>query len=104
MFKLIFFVPKSHLEAVKAAVFQAGAGQVGGYKNCCWQAEGVGQFIPGDKTNPFVGKPGVLETVVEYKVEVVVSKDEIDGCIAALKLAHPYEIPVFDLLRLEEVK
>ncbi|MEE4278055.1 MAG: YqfO family protein [Halieaceae bacterium] len=97
MKKLCFFVPASHLDAVKAAVFAAGAGRVGDYADCCWQTLGQGQFRPLDGSDPFLGKRGRLEIVDEYRVEMLCSPDKADAVIAALCEAHPYEEPAWDL-------
>lgn len=101
MYKLGFYVPESHLDQVKQAVFAAGAGRIGHYDCCCWQVAGQGQFRPLDGARPFIGKQDAVETIVEYRVELVCSEDHIRGAVAALKLAHPYEEPAYDVVRLE---
>jgi hypothetical protein len=103
MYKLCFFVPESHLESTKAAVFAAGAGRIGAYDQCCWQVKGLGQFCPLPGSNPFVGRVGGLETVEEFRVEMVCSDERIAAAIAALKRAHPYEEPAYDVWRLAEM-
>lgn len=102
-YKLCFFVPEEHLEAVKQAVFDAGAGRIGDYDSCCWQAPGQGQFRALAGANPFIGQQGKLERVVEYKVELICDDAHIHGAIAALKLAHPYEEPAYDVIALLEI-
>ena len=69
--KLYCFVPVDHLEAVRAAVFAAGAGQVGGYSECSWGAEGLGTFKGGEGTQPWVGQPGIRHTEKEVRLEVI---------------------------------
>lgn len=101
MFKLDFYVPESHLESVKQAVFEAGAGRIGNYDQCCWQNAGQGQFRPLDDSNPFLGVPGQLEKVLEYKVEMICEASVIDSVIKALRAAHPYEEPAFQVVRIE---
>ena len=103
MYKLCFYVPVSHAEAVKAAVFAAGAGRIGDYDQCCWQVEGRGQFRPLAGSDPFVGKQGELETVDELRVELVCEDSLIRDAIKALKEAHPYEEPAYDVWRLEDL-
>jgi hypothetical protein len=93
--KLEFYVPESQLEMVKDAVFKAGAGEIGNYDCCCWQTKGQGQFKACPGSNPFIGQIDELETVTEYKVELVCHKDSIEKVIAALKEAHPYETPAY---------
>jgi hypothetical protein len=100
-YKLCFYVPASHLEAVKQAVFAAGAGRIGAYDNCCWQVLGEGQFRPLIGSNPHLGVHGQVEIVPEYRVEMVCADDCIVAVIAALRAAHPYEEPAFDVIRLE---
>lgn len=91
MYTLFFFVPESHLETVKQAVFAAGAGALGEYQNCCWQVLGLGQFQPMAGSQPFIGTQGQLEKVAEWRVEMVVEAEHIKAAVTALKTAHPYE-------------
>ncbi len=101
MMKLCFYVPVTHLEAVKAAVFAAGAGRIGDYEHCAWQVAGQGQFRPLAGSNPFIGTQDQLETLEEYRVEMVCDDHCIVAVVAALRAAHPYEEPAFDVIRLE---
>jgi len=103
MYKLVFFVPESHLETVKSAVFTAGAGRIGDYDYCCWQQLGEGQFRPLPGSNPFVGAQGDVCRVPEYRVEMVCADLHISSAVAALRTAHPYEEPAFDVWQLVEV-
>lgn len=91
MYTLFFFVPESHLETVKQAVFAAGGGAIGDYQNCCWQVLGQGQFQPMAGSQPFIGTQGQLEKVAEWRVELVVKAEHIQAAVSALKTAHPYE-------------
>jgi hypothetical protein len=102
MYKFVFFVPQSHVEGVKAAVFAAGGGKMGDYQECCWQVAGSGQFRPSAAANPFIGNAGELERVDEYRVEMVCADDQIRAAVAALKAAHPYEEPAYDVWRLAD--
>lgn len=102
MYTLIFYVPESHLEVVKQAVFAAGAGTVGDYKNCCWQVLGQGQFQPMPGSQPFIGSQGQLEQVAEWRVELVVAAAVIQSVVDALKAAHPYEEPAYAVYALAE--
>lgn len=103
MYKLVFFVPESHLELVKAAVFAAGAGAIGNYDQCCWQVKGVGQFRPLIGSNPFVGQAQQLESVTEYRVEMVCDDAQIKSAVTVLRAAHPYEEPAIDVWQLAEL-
>ncbi len=102
MYKLCFYVPESHLESVKAAVFKTGAGRIGDYEHCCWQILGQGQFKPLEGSQPFIGVMDKLEVVAEYKVELVCGDQWIQAAIEALKAAHPYEEPAYDVWRLAD--
>lgn len=103
MHKLVFFVPESHLEPVKDAVFASGAGRLGDYEHCAWQSLGQGQFRPMKGSEPFLGETGKLERVAEYRVEMVCADELVEAGVAALKRAHPYEEPAFDLWRLADI-
>ncbi len=88
-------MPESHLKKVKDAIFKAGAGVIGNYSCCCWQTKGTGQFRPLEGSHPFLGEKGQIETVLEYKVELVCAIELIDEVVAALKQSHPYETPAY---------
>ncbi|MAR92072.1 MAG: YqfO family protein [Pseudomonadota bacterium] len=103
MYKLVFFVPETHRDAVKQAVFATGAGKIGDYDSCCWEVAGQGQFRPLAGANPFLGTTGRVESVSEYRVELVCEDDLIRVAIAAMKQAHPYEEPAYDVIRLESL-
>lgn len=103
MYKLAFFVPPSHVEQVKDALFAAGAGRIGAYDCCSWQALGQGQFRPLDGSQPFIGQAGEVEQAQEWKVELVVSDELIRQAVAALKASHPYEVPAYDVWKLEDI-
>lgn len=103
MFKLVFFVPEQHKEAVKQAVFATGAGKIGDYDQCCWEVLGQGQFRPLAGAQPFIGSADTLEAVAEYRVELVCRDELIQAAVAAMKTAHPYEEPAYDVIRLESV-
>jgi hypothetical protein len=100
MYKLCFYVPATHLEAVKAAVFAAGAGRIGDYDSCCWQVLGQGQFRPLAGSDPFLGRQGEVEQVEEYRVEMVCERAVVGAAVAAMKQAHPYEEPAWDVVEL----
>lgn len=103
MYKLCFYVPESHLEAVKEAVLAAGGGRIGAYDSCCWQSLGQGQYRPLEGSQPFLGQTGRLERVAEWKVEMVVADERIHDVVKALKSSHPYETPAYDVWRLSDM-
>jgi len=98
MYTLCFYVPGASLEAVKSAVFAAGAGRIGNYEHCCWQVEGQGQFRPLTGSQPALGKLGEIEKVSEYRVEMVCEANCIAAAVNALKQVHPYEEPAWHVL------
>lgn len=100
MYLLAFYVTEDHAESVKRAVFKAGGGQIGDYDECCWQTRGVGQFRPGESSQPFIGARGKLEQVEELKVELVVRDERLEACVEALIAAHPYEEPAYHAIHL----
>lgn len=103
MLKLIYYVPESHLESTKQAIFTAGAGGIGNYEQCAWQVLGVGQFKPVKDANPFIGELNALEQVPEWRVETIVSEEHASSVAKALKASHPYEEPAFEFIQLLSV-
>ncbi|KAJ4391155.1 hypothetical protein N0V93_004771 [Gnomoniopsis smithogilvyi] len=105
-FKLQFRVPTSHLEVCKSAIFAAGAGRYpgsGNYTECCFTVFGTGQFRPGDAANPHIGTSGAIEQVQEASVETLcVGEDVARRAVEALKKAHPYEEPGYEVFKLED--
>lgn len=99
-YKLTFFVPETHVEEVKMAVFAAGAGRLGDYDCCAWQTLGQGQFRPLAGSQPFIGRQGEIETVDEYRVEMLCSEEALAPALEALRASHPYEEPAFDVIAL----
>ena len=99
MYKLTVFVPDEALEQVKSALFAAGAGSIGNYEQCCWQVLGTGQFMPLAGSTPHIGEQNTLESVNEWRVEMVVDDAFIIAAITALKSAHPYETPAYDVIK-----
>jgi hypothetical protein len=95
--KLVWFVPEGALDATRDAVFDAGGGRIGDYERCSWYASGTGTFFGGEGTSPALGESGREERVAELRVETVVPEARIRDAIVALKLAHPYEEPAYDV-------
>ncbi|MGY8987109.1 MAG: Nif3-like dinuclear metal center hexameric protein [Flavobacteriales bacterium] len=89
--KLEVYVPKENSEEVQNALFLVGAGSVGDYKNCSFQSEGVGTFLPLEDSNPAVGEIGKQERIEEVKIEVIFPKNMEKRLISEMKKAHPYE-------------
>lgn len=95
--KLVVFVPAEALEAVRDALFGAGAGRIGQYERCSWYAPGTGTFLAGEGASPTIGKPGQEERVPELRLETVYPLECEADVVTALRAAHPYEEPAFDL-------
>lgn len=104
MYKFCFYVPQSHLEDVKTAVFAAGGGRIGNYDSCCWQVLGDGQFRPLEGAQPHLGQVGQVEKLAEWKVEMVVADELIHAVVKAMRQAHPYETPAFEVWRLSDLQ
>ena len=98
--KLVWFVPAEALDATRAAVFQAGGGVVGRYERCSWYTAGTGTFRGAEGTRPAIGEAGREEHVHELRVETRVPADALAAVVAALRAAHPYEEPAFDVYEL----
>jgi dinuclear metal center YbgI/SA1388 family protein len=98
--KWVIFVPTANAEAVRAAVFAAGAGRIGDYSQCSWSVTGTGQFLPGDGAAPAIGSVGAVEKVFEDRVEVVAPARARREVLSAMRAAHPYEEPAFDIVAL----
>lgn len=98
--KWVILVPPENTDAVRDAVFAAGAGHVGAYSHCSWSVTGSGQFLPGDGATPTVGTVGTVEHVAEERLEVVAPARLRSQVLAALRAAHVYEEPSFDVLSL----
>ena len=104
MYKICFYVPPSHLEQVKEAMFAAGAGHWDNYSHCAWQVLGEGQYKPLAGSRPFLGDPSRISGTPEYQVEMICRDQVIHAVIAALKSSHPYEIPAYQVIAMENIQ
>ena len=93
-------MPREALEATRGAVFAAGAGRIGDYERCSWYAAGTGTYLGGEGTSPTLGEAGREQRVAELRVETVVPDELLEAVVAALKDAHPYEEPAYDVYAL----
>ncbi|WP_163835090.1 Nif3-like dinuclear metal center hexameric protein [Spartinivicinus ruber] len=103
MYKIAVFIPEEALESVKSAMFEAGAGKIGDYDSCSWQVKGQGQFRPLAGSNPYLGKLDQVEAVDEYRVEMICADQYVTEVIKAMKEAHPYEEPAYDVWQLADL-
>jgi dinuclear metal center YbgI/SA1388 family protein len=99
--KLTFFVPREHTKTVSSALFEAGAGEIGNYRNCSFRAEGTGTFLPGEGANPAIGSIGSQEEVREDRVEMMFPSHLEPKILSTLKHVHPYEEVSYYLQALE---
>ena len=83
-------------------MFEAGGGRIGDYERCSWYAAGTGTFLGSESTSPVLGEPGREERVPELRVETVVPEERLAAVVAALRLAHPYEEPAYDVYALAD--
>jgi len=100
MHNIYVFVPESYLNAVKNAMFDAGAGHMGDYDCCSWQTLGQGQFRPLSGSQPFIGQQDKVATIDEYKLEMICDEQYIKAAVKAMKSAHPYETPAYHIVLL----
>lgn len=99
--KLTFFVPEDNKQEVLDAVYAAGAGQIGEYKDCSFQVKGMGTFTPSELANPHTGQRGIPSYESEVRAEVILPKHLAFAVLGAMKKAHPYEEVAFYLQELE---
>jgi hypothetical protein len=102
--KLVWFVPEVALDATRDAVFAAGAGRIGEYERCSWYTPGTGTFLARAGADPAIGEVGREERVPELRVETVVPVDRVGAVVQALRAAHPYEEPAFELYAIVDVQ
>ncbi len=100
--KLVVFVPREALDPVREALFAAGAGRIGDYERCSWYTQGTGTVLGGEGTDPTIGERGREQRVAELRLETVYPVERAAEVVSALRAAHPYEEPAFDLYALAE--
>ncbi len=99
-YKLVVFAPVESLAGVSNAVYAAGAGAIGNYSHCGFGTDGTGTFLPLEGAKPAVGRKGKIEKVPEVRFETIVPAGKLNRVVAAMKEAHPYEMPAFDVFKL----
>lgn len=100
LFRIGVYVPNAAAEAVRTAMADAGAGQIGDYDQCSFSTEGTGRFRPNAQANPHIGSANELETVAETRIEVVVHQHVLRTVEQAMRQAHPYEEMAYDIVAL----
>ena len=101
LYKLIVNVPLTHADDVRQALGDAGAGRVGLYSHCSFSVRGMGRFLPLAGATPHIGRVGVPEQVEEEQIQVNVTSADLPAVLQALRKAHPYEEPGYELYRQE---
>ena len=101
--KVVVFVPREALEPLVDALAAAGAGALGDYDRCTFVTDGTGSFRPLPGARPAIGRVGAVERVEESRLEMVLPRGRRPEVLAALRAAHPYEEPAYDLLELADV-
>jgi hypothetical protein len=100
---LLITVPETHGAHMREALGRAGAGKIGNYSHCSFSAKGIGRFLPGEGANCHIGQKGVLEEVVEERIEVVCAVAILEHVLEEIKKAHPYEETVIDIYPVYEI-
>ena len=95
---LVITVPVSHVDEIREALGNAGAGDVDHYSHCSFSYPGTGRFKPKSGSNPHIGKQGQMETVSEEKIQAYCKKAQLESVLDAVKKAHPYEETIIDIL------
>ncbi|MDI6871838.1 MAG: Nif3-like dinuclear metal center hexameric protein [Bacillota bacterium] len=97
LLKLVVFVPESHVEAVRQALGDAGAGHLGNYSHCTFGVSGTGTFLPQQGAEPYVGERGVLARVAEVRLETILPESLLEAVLQAMRRVHPYEEVAYDV-------
>lgn len=100
---IVFTVPESHASVVREAMGKAGAGKVGNYSYCSYSVKGIGRFMPNKGSDPYIGQEGVIEEVVEERIETVCNRSILEHVLEEIKKAHPYEEAVIDIYPVYEI-
>ncbi len=95
--KLVVFCPHEYTDRIHCAMKEAGAGTLGDYAGCAFVSSGEGRFLPLDEAKPFLGKPGEWEYAKEDRLEMICPPSKVEAVLAAMRKAHPYEEPAFDV-------
>lgn len=95
--KIVVFVPITHAEKLRQAMAEAGAGRYGLYDSCAFETKGRGSFRPLPGAKPYTGCINKIEFTDETRLEVVCEAAKVNQVVAAMKLAHPYELPAYDI-------
>jgi hypothetical protein len=102
-YKVVVTVPENEANKLREAIGNAGGGKVGNYTHCSFSVKGTGRFLPIDGARPSIGQVGMLEEVVEERIEINCNSENVKAVITAIRRAHSYEEPVIDIYELAEL-
>lgn len=102
LYKIVVFIPKDHVNKVRNAMCNEGAGHFGNYSNCSFYTEGIGTFKPLEGSNPFIGARNHIEKVEEVRLETIVTYSKLSNVISAMIKSHPYEEVAYDVYKTEQ--
>lgn len=100
---IVITVPETHANAVREAMGRAGAGKVGNYSYCSYSVKGTGRFMPNKGSDPYIGTEGVIEEVIEERIETVCNRAILELVLEEIKKTHPYEETVIDIYPVYEI-
>lgn len=100
IYSLTVYIPDTHVEEVKQALFKLGVGDFGNYTHCCWQTHGLGQFKANNASKPYVGQKDIVHKEPEVKVELILQAELIPAARQAIIDTHPYETPAYHFIRI----
>lgn len=100
---IVVTVPETHANAVRESMGKAGAGKVGHYSYCSYSSKGIGRFMPNSGADPYIGQEGVMQEVVEERIEAVCSRSVLEHVLEEIKKTHPYEETVIDIYPIYEI-
>lgn len=100
---IVVAVPETHADAMRAAMAFAGAGKIGHYSHCSFSVKGIGRFMPNSGSNPYLGNEGIIEEVIEERIETICSRAILEDVLEAIKKAYPYEEAYIDIYPIYEM-
>jgi dinuclear metal center YbgI/SA1388 family protein len=103
-YKLVVFVPENSLDVLKEVLYKNGAGHIGKYSHSGFSIKGKGTFKPLAEANPHTGNKNEINEVSEYRLETIIAAEDAEKIKRKIMKAHPYEEPVWDLFKLENIK
>ena len=95
--KIVVFVPEGHVNGVREAMANAGAGVIGEYDECSFAIPGKGSFRGSETSKPFIGNAGQIEFADEVRLEMLTPRARVNAIVNAMKKVHPYEEVAYDI-------